>query len=228
MSVHLLREIDWLKKQILALGAEVEGAVEKAVAAIAQRDARLAGEVIEGDQVIDRHEVEIEEECLKILALHQPVAHDLRFIVAALKMNHEMERIGDMAANLAERASELAVLEPLPPPFAFGEMAQHTLSMVHRSLDALVNVDGQLARQVWTDDREVDAIHRASYGQISDAMAGDPAHVRVYIQYLGVSRFLERIADNATNIAKDVLYMTEGEIVRHRGREFRLPREAGG
>lgn len=221
MSLHLHRAIEDLKKHLLGLSALVEEALGKAVTALERRDEALARQVIEGDRAIDLLEVELEEECLKCLALHQPVASDLRFVIAVLKMDDELERIGDLAVNLAQRALVLAGRPPLACPFDLHGMAEKARWMLGRSLDALINLDADLAREVWGADREVDAIHRATYEQVAAAMRDDPDRIESYLQYISASRFIERIADHATNIAKDVLYMTVGEIVRHRGREFR-------
>ncbi len=218
---HFQREIDRLKKQILSLSALVEEAVGKAVTSIVRRDAALAREVIDHDHVIDQCEVDVEEECLKVLALHQPVAADLRFIVTALKMNDELERIGDLAANLAERSVELAAQAPVECPFDFAGMVERVQWMLSRSIDALVNLDVDLARAVWFRDREVDERHRDMYRRVKAAIAARPEDLEALIHYLGVSRFLERIADHAKSIAKDVLYMVDGEIVRHRSKEIR-------
>jgi phosphate transport system protein len=215
MTVHLMREIHKLKKMILSLSAITEEAVQKAARAIAERDAELARQVIEGDLVIDRTEVEVEEECLKLLALHQPVAIDLRYIVAILKINNDLERIGDLAVNIAEQAVVLAAQPPVHIPFDFMAMASRTQSMLLRSLDALVNLDSELAMRVLAADDEVDDLHRQMYEQVQLAVRQNVDNVSVLTRLLGVSRNLERIADHATNIAEDVIYMTKGEIVRH-------------
>lgn len=221
MARHFQREIDQIKKRALSLSAMVEEALRKAVSAIAERDVALAEAVIAADTEIDQVEVEVEEECLKVLALHQPVAIDLRFIVVVLKMNDELERIGDLSANVAGRALELCSLPPADCPFDYRGMAERAQWMLGRGIDALVNLDGELARQVWFKDGEVDEIHRGMYGAVKARIRSHPEELDAMIAYMGVSRFLERIADHAKSIAKDVIYMVEGEIVRHRGRELR-------
>jgi phosphate transport system protein len=225
MAVHLHREIERLKKNILTLGAVVEESVRKAVRAIKTRDAALAQGVIEDDIKIDQMEVEVEEECLKILALYQPVAIDLRFIVAVLKINSDLERIGDLAVNIAERAIFLATWnqDRFVSLLDFDEMARKTQSMLKGSLDALVNADTALARQVCLDDDEVDAINREMYIQVEEGIRANPEQMECLIHLLSISRHLERIADHATNIAEDVIYMIEGEIVRHRTEDYRRP-----
>jgi phosphate transport system protein len=221
MPRHLQREIEKLKKNILALGAVVEESVRKAVRAIQDRDEELAKKIINNDVEIDHVEVDIEEECLKILALYQPVATDLRFIVAVLKINNDLERIGDLAVNIAERAAFLAKQEKISFPFDFEDMVGKTQSMLKRSLDALVNHDTELAREVCAADDEVDAINRQMYIQVQEGIRAHPEQMEAMIHFLSISRHLERIADHATNISEDVIYMIEGEIVRHRTEDYR-------
>lgn len=216
MGKHLQREIDQLKKQITALSAVVEERVRKAVRSIENRDRALAEAVIAGDLAIDEEEVRVEEECLKILALHQPVAIDLRFIIAALKINNELERMGDLAVNIAERTVFLCSREPIRAPFAFDDMCGKALVMLKKSLDALFDMDAALAREVLASDDEVDEINRQMYVKIGDAIVADPEQTDRLLSYLSASRHVERIGDAATNIAEDVIYMIEGSIVRHR------------
>jgi phosphate transport system protein len=223
MSIHLQKEVERLKKKLLALSAVVEDSVYRAVKSLKERDATLAREVIAGDNAIDLNEVEIEEECQKILALHQPVAYDLRFIIAILKINAELERIGDATVNIAERVLFLVTEEQVDMPFDFAAMAQKAQQMLHKSLDALINLDPELAYAVITADSEVDAINREMYGQIEECIRGDASRVNSYIHLLGVSRHIERIADHASNIAEDVIYLTEGKILRHHIEEYKRP-----
>jgi phosphate transport system protein len=220
MPRHFQREIDKLKKKILTLGAVVEETVLMAVRAVEERDSVLADRVIRGDAEIDQAEVDLEEDCLKILALHQPVAIDLRFIIAVLKMNNDLERIGDLAVNIAERAMFLNNLERIDTPYDLHHLAKRSHWMLHSSLDALINLDSALARQICGADNEVDAINREMYELVSDAIRNDPQHLDALIALLSVSRYLERIADHATNIAEDVIYMNEGMIARHKKEAF--------
>lgn len=220
MSTHLQREIDKLKKKILFMGAEVEDSLGKAVESLITRNPLLAEEVIKSDEDMDQLEVEIEEECLKILALHQPVAIDLRYVVAILKINNDLERIGDLGVNIAERAAYLSSHAPIDLPLDFRGMAELTQLMVKRSLDALVNLDTTLARQVRASDDEVDAMNRHMYVLLEDYIKDNPDRVSEALHLLSTSRHLERIADQATNIAEDVIYMSEGEIVRHQPEVF--------
>lgn len=230
MKTHLQREIDKLKKKTLYMGAQVEESVRKAVDALVSSDAELGSEVIEGDPLLDQLDVEIEEDCLKILALHQPVAIDLRYVIAVLKMNSDLERIGDLAVNIAERALYLASHPVDGLRLDFEGMGRLTQRMLSQSLDALVNLDADLARQVRLSDDEVDAMNREMYALIQDYIKQYPGFVAESVHLLSASRHLERIADQATNIAEDVIYTIEGEIVRHQHEDFsdHLPRLSGG
>jgi phosphate transport system protein len=213
---HLQRDLEHLAREILAMGGLVEDATARAMEALLQRDPAAAERVMTGDRQIDLKEIQVEEECLKILALHQPVAADLRFIVAALKVNNDLERMGDFAQNIAERAHVLSRKTSAEPPSELRPMMERVQSMVVRSLDALVQLDAQLARAVLAADAEVDAMHRRMYEHLQDRMAKNVERIPDYVQYLSVSRYLERIADLSTNIAEDVIFSVQGEVVRHR------------
>jgi len=219
MPTHLDRELETLRRELFSLSAAVEEAVQKAVLAVRRRDAAMARAVVEGDHEIDRLEVHVEEECLKALALYQPVAHDLRLVIGVLKVNDELERIGDLAVNVAQRAQHLAGLPAIPIPFDFATMTQRALWMLRGSLNALVERDTSLAREVWDADDEVDAIYRDAQTAVKDALRAGSEHVDALLDLLAVARFIERLADQATNIAKDALYLVEGEIMRHRHAE---------
>ena len=228
MSIHLEKSIRQLKKKILTLGTRVEESLRLAVESLENRDINMATEVIDGDNAIDEMEVDVEEDCLKILALHQPVASDLRFIVACLKINNDLERVGDLAVNIAERSAFLAGQDPINIDFDFMSMSHKTQAMLKSSLDALVNRDAEMAWSVIAADDEVDAMNRQMYVQSQDGIRAKIEALESIIHTLSVSRHLERIADLATNIAEDVIYMVEGEIVRHRVEEYRsLAQEAG-
>lgn len=221
MPKHLQREIENLKKKLLSLGARVENAVRQATLSIEERDERMARKTIDEDISIDDMEVEIEEDCLKILALHQPVAIDLRFIIAVLKINNDLERIGDLAVNIAERAVFLAT-QPKPDIlFDFLGMAKNAQMMLKKSIDALVNLSVELAKEVCASDDEIDAMNRQMYLKVQEAIRNHPEQMESLIHLLSVSRHLERIADHTTNIAEDVIYMIEGEIVRHKTEEYK-------
>jgi phosphate transport system protein len=221
MAWHLQKEIEHLKKKLLALSTFVEENVQRAVKSLEERDGKLAAKAIENDLLIDHMEIDVEEECLKILALHQPVAVDLRFLVAVLKINNDLERIGDLAVNIAERAEFLSTQPKVDVAFDFIGMSKKAQYMLTQSLDALVNLDSPLARKVLLLDDEVDSINRKMYDQITDGIRRRPESLNSLIHLLSVSRHLERIADHATNIAEDVIYMIEGEIVRHHAEDYR-------
>jgi phosphate transport system protein len=207
---------------ILALGTLVEESVEGAIRAVESGDEALANRIIEHDNEIDRMELEVEEECLHTLALHQPVAFDLRFVVAILKINSDLERIADYSVNIAQKVEfmnrnrAVAKLEPAGGvPWDLPTMARKARTMLKQSLDAMVNLDPELADRVRTMDDEVDLIHRQNYEHVNGAVRADPDGVDLYLNVLGISRNLERIADHAVNIAEDVIYMARGDILRH-------------
>jgi phosphate transport system protein len=226
VSVHLQKEIGRLKKSLLSLSALVEDTVHGAIRSLRDCDAEMARGIIETDVRIDEREVDIEEECQKILALHQPVAHDLRFIIAVLKINAELEHIGDATVNIAERLLFMVTQESIAMPFDYIRMAQKALEMLNKSIDALINLDLGLAHAVIDADDEVDAMNRQAYQQIEESIRRTPALVGIYTHLLGISRHIERIGDHASNIAEDVIYLVEGTIVRHRTEEYRSRRES--
>jgi phosphate transport system protein len=215
MSIHLQHEIDQLKKALLALCALVEDQVQRAVGAVLERDDDKAREVENRDAEIDRREVEIEEECLRVLALHQPVATDLRLIVSALKITNDLERIGDLAVNIARKASGL-IGEPVAElNFDLADMGARTQTMLRESIDALVNMDVDLARKVCVEDDEVDRLKHEARTEFEEEIRKHPDRVKSYLKLMAVVRNLERIADQATNIAEDVVYLVQGRIIRH-------------
>lgn len=216
MALHLFRDLERLKRDILTLGASVEEAVSKAITSLTDRKPSLAEEVMAGDEAIDVAEVELEEECLKVLALHQPFAADLRLVVTILKVNNDLERVGDLASNVAERALFLASQDSIPAHVDFPTMGEFVRKMLRESLDSLVRQDSDLAEQVRRFDDEVDQLHRGAYQTLQDLMLKDPSTSVRAIHLLSASRHLERIADLATNIAEDVIFMVRGEVVRHR------------
>lgn len=218
MSLHLQRDLDALKKEILQLGNLVEQAIDMAIGALVNRDARLAREATAFEETIDRKEVAIEAECLKMLALHQPVAVDLRFIVVVLKVNNDLERMGDIACNIAGRAAFIAGRAPVPVLAEMaGELPGSVRAMVHQALDALVRLDVALAQAVIDMDDRVDDINRRMYADVTQLISRDPPNAEVALNLLSASRYMERIADLATNIAEEVLFMVEGRVVRHGG-----------
>jgi phosphate transport system protein len=216
MAKHLQRDLDDLQRDLLALAGLVEGAIHKAIQALQERDVRLAREVIAGDTQIDREENHIDEECLKILALHQPVAVDLRRIIAAMMINTDLERMGDLAEEIAERAIHLSRPPLLPIPEKLQRMTDLTTMMVRQSLDAFVNLETAEAQTVMRMDDEVDRYNQEIIAELIQAMKSSPALVEAGLSMFSAVRQLERIADHATNIAEDVVYLVEGELVRHR------------
>ena len=217
MNTHYFREVEKLKIHILGLGALVEKQLYEAVRAVELRQADLASKVIALDHEVDMKENEIDEECLKILALYQPVAGDLRYVVSISKINSDLERIGDLAVNIAERAKLLSAKPPPKVSLDFPAMTVRVQEMLKKSIDSLVNLDAQLAEEVCRADDEIDRMNRSIYDTIKQAISQEPApeSVSTLIQLLLVSRFLERIADHTTNIAEDVIYTIEARIVRH-------------
>jgi phosphate transport system protein len=194
----------------------VETAINNAILSLKDRRPDLAESVIGEENRIDEKEVYIEEECLKLLALHQPVAMDLRFIVVVLKVNNDLERMGDFAVNIAKRAIFLASEEPIPTPPEFIEMMSTSIrTMVRQSLDAIVELDVEMARSVIAMDNKVDDINRQMYVKFQQLVENDPTTLKRALGLLSTSRYLERIADLATNIAEDVVFMVEGEVIRH-------------
>jgi phosphate transport system protein len=219
MSKHLERQIDALKEKILFVGACVEEAIAKAVASVVNRDRPLATQVIEADDEIDRLEVDVEEECLKTLALYQPVALDLRFVIACLKINNDLERMGDLATNIAKRAVFLTECEPTEFTSDIRAMAVMAQAMVKNSLDALIRSDQGLAQRIREEDDEVDAMRKTLEGKIRRELQASPHRTECWLKLISVVKHIERLADMATNVAEEVIYMVEGEIVRHKERE---------
>ncbi len=220
MKRHLERELAKIRKKILSLSAMVEGNIEKSILSLTRHEIKLAQEVIESDHEIDHFEVEIEEDCLKILALYQPAAIDLRYVVGILKMNNDLERMGDLAVNIAERSAYLADKKGTKLFLDFTQMGEKTIAMVKKALDSLIKMDANMAREVCAADDEVDEMNRKILLLIQDYIEKNPQEVKVLIHLLLVSRHLERIADQATNIAEDVIYMIEGIIIRHRAEDY--------
>jgi len=216
MSVHFGREIERLKTKLLSLCGLVEQQVNVAVRALVEGDKAQASGVIERDGEIDRMEVEVEEDCLKILALHQPVAADLRFVVAVLKINNDLERIGDLAVNIAKKTSAYVAQWLGEIPFDMVAMSEDVERMLRDALDALIALDSASATDVCARDDRIDAMKHEMRRLVEDMMKKEPERVSSLLNLLAASRNLERIADLATNIAEDVIYMVDGQIIRHR------------
>jgi len=215
MRVHFQREIDKLKRQILEMSANVEEAVANATHAVETRNAVLAKSVLDHEDLTNAREVDVEEECLKILALHQPVATDLRYLVAVLKINHDLERIGDLAVHIAQSALILCDLPPVEIPLQLGEMAEKSQHMLSKVLDAFVNVDVAAAREIRLADTELDDLNREMATRLKNEMTRRPDLLEPLLKLMHIARHLERIGDHATNIAEDLIYLIEGKIVRH-------------
>ena len=216
MSVHMQLEIDKIKRMVLGLSALVEERLRQAVKSLHARDADMARAVIGGDGDIDDMEVEVEEECLKTLALHQPVARDLRYIVAVLKITNDLERIGDLAVNIARKAIAFTGQTQFQFPFDLAEISRESQAMLRNSLDSLVNLDPALAREVCARDPEVNKLKRAIRVRAEEVIRAHPDKVGLLLKLVAAARNLERVADLATNIAEDVVYMVDGHIIRHR------------
>ncbi|MGH7365584.1 MAG: phosphate signaling complex protein PhoU [Candidatus Rokuibacteriota bacterium] len=215
MPRHFHEELEALKQTLLAMGGLVEDQIRRAMRALLERDDVMAQEVIDRDRQVNTYDVEVDEQCVNLLALHQPAASDLRFITTAMKIVTDLERIGDQAVNIAQRALELNREPQLKPYIDLPRMADRAQRMVKESLDAFVARDTALARQVCGEDAEVDALKEQIFRELLTFMMEDPRTVSRAIRVILISRFMERVADHATNIAEMVIYLVEGKMVRH-------------
>lgn len=215
MSIHLNRDLDTLHQHIMQMCAAVEQLVQKAVAQLIHPNGSQAEQLAAADDEIDRWDVRIEEECLKILALHQPVAQNLRRVTAVMKISWELERVADVAVNIAERAAGLAGAPSIPVPDKLLQMASAAVEMLRLALDAFVQKDSRLAREVCRRDDAVDILNREIIDELLGQMKSAPHLIDAALQLFSASRHIERVADHATNIAEDVVYLVEGEIIRH-------------
>ena len=216
MSIHLTRDLDSLHQHILAMCAVVQEVVHRAIGELGSPDLNVSQQIADRDDEIDQWDVRIEEECLKILALHQPVADNLRRVTAVMKIAWELERVADVAVNIAERAAGLALAPQIHVPEKLSYMTQVALDMLRTSLDAFVDQDSQRARDVCMKDDVVDALNREIIDELLETMKRAPELVDPALQLFSASRHVERVADHATNIAEDVVYLVEGAIIRHR------------
>lgn len=214
MTTHLTRAIHRLKKEILSLGAMVEDRFKKAIYAIKTEDLDQARQIIQTDYLVDEREVEVEEECLKTLALYQPVATDLRLIVAVIKINNDLERIADYAVNIAQRYKTSA-RNSNTFKYDYTAMAEQAAKMLKLSLDALVSMDVNLAYTVREMDKEVNAMRNDAYRTMKADIRRHPEMVEEIINMYLISRHIERVGDHTKNIAEEVIYLIEGEIIRH-------------
>lgn len=216
MSIHLIRDLETLHRDLLSMGGVVEEMVHQAVEALGRRDASISSLLAQRDDEIDAWDVRIEDECLKMFALHQPVAIDLRRIATVLKICGELERVADLAVHISERAAALAPWPEIVVPDRLRKMAQIAVDMLHRSIDAYVELNSQQARAVCAEDDTVDELNREIIDEITDMMKRRPELIDPGTHLFSATRHIERIADHATNIAEDVVYLVEGAIIRHR------------
>jgi phosphate transport system protein len=216
MSKHLQRDIDSLNTELLNISSMVEEMIDKATQALAHRRYDLADEVVKSDEYVDQHEVHVEEECLKILALHQPVAVDLRRIATVMKVNNDLERIADLAVSIAQRAQAMDEFPAFPIPQKVPGMVVLATEMVRGAMNAFVNMDTAAARRIIAMDKSVDQDNREIIADLQTLMQKRPEAVPAAVHCFSAVRHIERIADHATNIAEDVIYLAEGDIVRHR------------
>lgn len=216
MSKHLEREMSRLERQMLALSAVVEENLLLALKSLKARDVRGAENVVKRDSEVDAIEVELEEECLKILALYQPVATDLRSIVSILKINNDLERVGDLAVAIARSSIRLGSIDPVPIPSQIERMGELTLTMFRECLHAFVRLDGVLARTVVENDQKVDDLRREVRELVEQTVRREGEKTAAFINILRIAESLERVGDHASNIAEDIIYMLEGGIVRHK------------
>jgi phosphate transport system protein len=217
MSRHLQRDIEAINQELLSISSMVEEMIDKATQALNERKYNLADEVVNSDGFVDQHEVHVEEECLKMLALHQPVAVDLRRIATVMKVNNDLERIADLAVSIAQRAQAMAEYPAFPIPDQLPRMVVIATQMVRGSMDAFVNLDSAYARRIMAMDQQVDQFNCVIIAELQNVMQKKPDLVPAALHCFSAVRHTERIADHATNIAEDVVYLVEGEIVRHRG-----------
>ena len=215
MARHFHDELEALKQTLLAMGALVEDQIRRGMRALVDRDSELAQDVIDRDRQVNAYDVEVDEKCVELLALYQPAAGDLRFITTAMKIVTDLERIGDQAVNIAQRALELNREPQLKPYIDVPRMADNAERMVKESLDAFVARDTALARRVCAEDSAVDDLKEQIFRELLTFMMEDPRTIPRAIRLIFISRFLERVADHATNIAEMVIYMVESKMVRH-------------
>ncbi len=215
MQRHFHEELEALKQTLLAMGGLVEDQIRRVMRALLERDDVLAQEVIDRDQQVNAYDVEVDETCVSLLALHQPTAGDLRFITTAMKIVTDLERIGDQAVNIAQRVLELNREPQLKPYIDLPRMAEKAQHMVKESLDAFVARDTALARKVCAEDADVDALKEQLFRELLTFMMEDPKTIPRAIRLILISRFMERVADHATNIAEMVIYLVDAKMVRH-------------
>jgi phosphate transport system protein len=221
MAQQKEQELETLKERVLKMGSLVEDAIRKSVRALVDRDRDLALGVIDGDAVINTHDVEIEEECIRFLALWQPTGSNLRFVTTAIKIITDLERMGDLAVDICERGVELQDEPQLKPYIDIPRMAEASQKMLKDSLDAFVARDADLALKVCEADDYVDNLNHQIFNELLVYMLQDPRNIARAVRLTYISKYLERIADHATNIAEMVVYMVKGKVIRHMACEMR-------
>jgi len=212
---HFVEELEQLKTKLLEMGSLVEAAIQRSISSVVHKDRSAAEEVFRNEARINAIEIYIDDFAVNLLALQQPMAADLRLIVAALKINTDLERMGDLAVNIAQRAQSLSEEPVIKPMIDIPHIAGLVQSMVRKALDAFVQRDADLARSVLASDDAVDSMRTACYHELTSFMEKDPQNIRPALDLLSVTRNLERIADHSTNIAEDVLFLVKGVDVRH-------------
>ncbi|OYP32377.1 phosphate signaling complex protein PhoU [Rhodopirellula sp. MGV] len=216
MSKHLERELEHLREQLISQFTVVEQMIQLAVRSLVERRPDFADRVLESDVAVDEMDVRIEEECLKVLALHQPVAFDMRYLISVDKVNGELERMGDTACNIAERAKALCKFPLFTVPDELSEMVDTSIKMVRQALDSFINCDSRMANEVIQMDDIVDALNRVVIDQLQEVMKSDRELIEPAVHCFSASRHLERIGDLAECVCEEVIYLVEGEIVRHK------------
>ena len=216
MQTSFEEELGGLKEKILLMGSKVEEAIRLAMKSLVDRDSKLARQVIQSDRDINDLEIEVDEMCHRLLAMHQPVAGDMRFITSAMKINSDLERMGDLSVNISERALTLNEVSPLKPFIDIPRLASIAQEMLKSALDSLVNRDPVTAKKVCERDDEVDNLNDQIIRELISYMLEDRANIKRALDLILVSRYLERVADHATNIGEDVIYMVQGKDIRHR------------
>ncbi len=224
---HFHEELSHVKVRLLTMSGEAEAALGLAVEALLERDSEKAARVIQGDRIIDSMEVEIEEECINLLALQQPMARDLRMLTSALKIANDLERVGDHAVNIAQSAERLIQTRPIVPEPEIVEMARLARDMLSDALEAFIRGDAAAGREVCRRDDKVDALHDSVFRILLTHMMEDPHTIGAGMELFLVSRNLERVADLATNIGEDVVFLVEGKSIKHHAEDRGEPREAG-
>jgi phosphate transport system protein len=221
MAIQKEQDLEAIKQQVLKMGGFVEEAIKKSITALVDRERNLATEVINGDAIVNNYDVEIEEECIRFLAIWQPTGSNLRFITTAIKIITDLERMGDLAVDICERSIELMEEPPLKPYIDIPRMAEAAQKMLKDSLDAFVAKDAELAIKVCAADDFVDNLNQQIFNELLVYMLQDPKNISRAVRLTYITKYLERIGDHATNIAEMVVYMVHGKVIRHTACEAR-------